>query len=101
MINPRRVRPAAIRTIGSGMESLPGMMPAAGSHFFTEGNRMLVMARKHGEKIIVRNADKEIEICVVSISPGGHTVRLGITADAEWNIVRKEIDDGRHPKNHS
>lgn len=47
---------------------------------------MLVLSRKVGERILVGD---EITVTVVQISP--NTVRIGIDAPREVNIVREEL----------
>ena len=47
---------------------------------------MLVLSRKTGERILIGD---EIEVTVVRIGP--NTVRIGIDAPKEMNIVRDEL----------
>lgn len=47
---------------------------------------MLVLSRKPGERILIGN---DITITVVRIGP--NTVRLGIEAPRDMNIVREEL----------
>lgn len=47
---------------------------------------MLVLTRKPGEQILV---GKEVKITVIRISP--NTVRIGIDAPPDMNIVRAEL----------
>ena len=49
---------------------------------------MLVLSRKQGEKILV---GKDVVITIVRIGP--NTVRLGIDAPSDINIVREELAD--------
>jgi len=53
---------------------------------------MLVLSRKPGEKILV--GDK-VTITIVRIGP--NTVRLGIEAPRDMNIVRDELCSGALP----
>lgn len=48
---------------------------------------MLVLSRKPGEKILIGD---DIKVTVVRIGP--NTVRLGIEAPRDMNIVRTEIE---------
>lgn len=50
---------------------------------------MLVLSRKPGEKILI--GDK-VQITIVRIGP--NTVRLGIDAPRDMNIVREELCGG-------
>lgn len=51
---------------------------------------MLVLSRKAGEKVILRNKSRVLlELVVVEIR--GDKVRLGFTADHEITILREEI----------
>lgn len=50
---------------------------------------MLVLTRKPGEQIVIRNGEEEIRITLVR----GDRVRIGIDAGKHWNIVRTEIAD--------
>ena len=47
---------------------------------------MLVLSRKPGERILIGD---EIKVTIVRIGP--NTVRLGIDAPREMNIVREEL----------
>ena len=47
---------------------------------------MLVLSRKSGERILI---GKDVTVTVVRIGP--NTVRLGIDAPREMNIVREEL----------
>lgn len=53
---------------------------------------MLVLSRKPGEKILVGD---NVTITIVRIGP--NTVRLGIEAPREMNIVREELCSGAAP----
>jgi carbon storage regulator len=60
---------------------------------------MLVLSRKPGEKILV---GENITITIVRIGP--NTVRLGIEAPRDMNIVREELCTGAaptHPNGHA
>lgn len=48
---------------------------------------MLILSRKPGERILIGD---EVAVTVVRIGPG--TVRLGVQAPRDMNIVREEID---------
>ena len=50
---------------------------------------MLVLSRKPGERILI---GEDIAVTVVRIGP--NTVRIGIDAPREMNIVRDELCDG-------
>ena len=52
---------------------------------------MLVLSRKIDETILI---GPDIEVRVVDVR--GDKVRLGITAPAEFNIVRRELVDGTY-----
>ncbi len=55
---------------------------------------MLILTRRKGESIII---DGDIEVTVVDISGG--TVRVGIDAPDEINIVRNELlKDGNNER---
>jgi len=47
---------------------------------------MLVLSRKSGEKILIGD---QVEVTIVRIGP--NTVRLGIDAPRDMNIVREEL----------
>ena len=47
---------------------------------------MLVLSRKPGERILIGN---EVSVTIVRIGP--NTVRLGIEAPRDMNIVREEL----------
>lgn len=49
---------------------------------------MLVLSRKPGEKILI---GENVVVTIVRIGP--NTVRLGIEAPREMNVVREEIAD--------
>lgn len=51
---------------------------------------MLVLSRKSGERILIGD---EIAITIVRIGP--NTVRLGIDAPRDMNIVREELCVGK------
>ena len=53
---------------------------------------MLVLSRKPGEKILV---GENVTITIVRIGP--NTVRLGIEAPRDMNIVREELCTGVAP----
>jgi len=53
---------------------------------------MLVLSRKPGEKILVGD---NVTITIVRIGP--NTVRLGIEAPRDMNIVREELCSGAAP----
>lgn len=53
---------------------------------------MLVLSRKPGEKILVGD---NVTITIVRIGP--NTVRLGIEAPRDMNIVREELCSGTAP----
>ena len=58
---------------------------------------MLVLSRKPGEKILI---GENVTITIVRIGP--NTVRLGIEAPRDMNIVREELCTGvapAHPHN--
>jgi carbon storage regulator len=50
---------------------------------------MLVLSRKKDERIVLKVGDKNIEITVVRIESG--RVRIGIEADSDVAIIRKEL----------
>lgn len=50
---------------------------------------MLVLSRKSGERIRIGEGESQITITTVRIGP--NTVRLGIDAPHNMNIVREEI----------
>ena len=59
------------------------------AHVFAQkGIEMLVLSRKAGERILVGT---DVVITIVRIGP--NTVRLGIDAPADQNIVREELVD--------
>ena len=49
---------------------------------------MLVLSRKPGERILIGD---QVQITIVRIGP--NTVRLGIDAPRDMNIVREELTD--------
>ena len=49
---------------------------------------MLVLSRKHGERILIGD---DVTVTVVRIGP--NSVRVGIEAPREINIVREELCD--------
>ncbi len=53
---------------------------------------MLVLSRKPGEKILI---GENVTITIVRIGP--NTVRLGIEAPRDMNIVREELCSGVAP----
>lgn len=53
---------------------------------------MLVLSRKPGERILIGD---NIAITVVRVGP--HSVRIGIEAPRDVNIVREEIKHGYKP----
>lgn len=53
---------------------------------------MLVLSRKPGEKILI---GENVTITIVRIGP--NTVRLGIEAPRDMNIVREELCTGALP----
>lgn len=53
---------------------------------------MLVLSRKSGERILIGD---EIAVTIVRIGP--NTVRLGIDAPRDMNIVREELCVGTEP----
>lgn len=55
---------------------------------------MLVLSRKPGERILIGD---EIAITVVRIGP--NTVRIGIDAPRDMNIVRDELCEGEAVEN--
>lgn len=50
---------------------------------------MLVLRRKQNESFIIFSGDKRIEVYVTEICP--NTVQIGIEADHDINIFRKEL----------
>lgn len=56
---------------------------------------MLVLARKEGEKIVIRDdrLDKDIEIYVVLVDTRKAIARIGIVASEETTIFREELSD--------
>lgn len=54
---------------------------------------MLVLSRKPGEKILVGDS---VTVTVVRIGP--NTVRIGIEAPRDMNIVREELADRTEPE---
>jgi carbon storage regulator len=63
--------------------------PAWKHHRHPRKNTMLVLSRKHGERIII--GDGEIIVTVVEIQGG--KVRLGITAPKDMPIHREEVHE--------
>ncbi len=55
---------------------------------------MLVLSRKPGERILI---GKDVQITVIRIGP--NSVRIGIDAPPEMNIVREELILGSDPAN--
>jgi len=51
--------------------------------------KMLVLERKEGESIIIKNNDDVIEIILARDQHG--RVKIGIDAPEKFNIVRKEL----------
>jgi carbon storage regulator CsrA len=56
---------------------------------------MLVLSRKQYETIVLHTNDGPIEVTIVDIQHN-KIVKLGVTCSKSINIVRKEIDDGKH-----
>lgn len=56
---------------------------------------MLVLARKEGQKIVIRDdrLDKDIEIYVVLVDSRKAIARIGIVASDESMILREELSD--------
>lgn len=54
---------------------------------------MLVLTRKKEQSIIIGEGDQAAEVMVLGVS--GDKVRLGITADPEVEVFRKEVADAR------
>lgn len=54
---------------------------------------MLVLSRKPGERILIGD---QVQITIVRIGP--NTVRLGIDAPREMNIVREELTEKSEEK---
>lgn len=52
---------------------------------------MLVLSRKPGERIILRNDQTGEEIDLTTVRIGPNSVRLGIDAPQHWNIFRQEL----------
>lgn len=52
---------------------------------------MLVLSRKHNEEIVIRKGDIEISVIIVDIR--GDKVRLGLNAEADVLIYRREVLD--------
>lgn len=52
---------------------------------------MLVLSRKVGQRILVRDQEGNVVVAVTVVRIGPNAVRLGIEADKEWSIVRKEL----------
>jgi len=50
---------------------------------------MLVLARKPGETIVIKNKDMEVELQVLGYK--GSQVRLGFVANRDISILRKEL----------
>lgn len=58
---------------------------------------MLVLSRKPGERVLLRHTSGE-EIRLTNIRVGPNSVRLGIEAGRDWDIVREELlQEGRAP----
>lgn len=53
---------------------------------------MLVLSRKPGERIILRNDQTGEEIDLTTVRIGPNSVRLGINAPRHWNIFRQELE---------
>jgi carbon storage regulator len=53
---------------------------------YREGSAMLVLSRKPGERILIGD---NVAVTIVRIGP--NTVRLGIDAPRDMNIVREEL----------
>ena len=63
---------------------------AAGRAFLTEGNGMLTLRRKPGQRVVLTTADgTKIEVVNFGKSP----TSFGITAGADVNILRGEVAD--------
>lgn len=56
---------------------------------------MLVLSRKKDEKILLQVGDNEIELTVVKID--ANKVRLGINANEDVTILRKELVKDQNP----
>ena len=54
---------------------------------------MLVLSRKPGERIFI---GEDVSVTIVRIGP--NTVKLGIEAPRDMNIVREELCNGALPK---
>jgi len=53
---------------------------------------MLVLHRKVREKIFIFTPDgAEIEICLLSVYPGGNGGKIGINAPSDYRILREEL----------
>lgn len=65
---------------------IPWNVPDSGDVLLHQGEAMLVLSRKVGERILIGD---EICVTVVRIAPG--TVRLGVEAPQRLQIVREEI----------
>lgn len=57
---------------------------------------MLVLSRKPGERIFIGD---QVAVTIVRIGP--NTVKLGIEAPRDMNIVREELCAGALPKAHT
>ena len=55
---------------------------------------MLVLSRKPGERILI---GKDVQVTVIRIGP--NSVRIGIDAPPEMNIVREELCLGKDSAN--
>jgi carbon storage regulator len=57
---------------------------------------MLVLSRKPGERILIGD---NVAVTVIRIGP--NTVRLGIDAPKDMNIVREELDEQQQQRKES
>lgn len=52
---------------------------------------MLVLTRKPGQQLYLRNRKTGEEIRVMLVRLGQKSARIGVHADQEWVIVREEV----------
>lgn len=55
---------------------------------------MLVLTRKTSEELIIRDSETGVIITVKVVRTGPHTVKIGIEAPENWDVIRPETVDG-------